>query len=785
MGKIELLAPAGSIEAFEEALQYGADAIYLGVGRFNARGDRAQLTQDDFPYLVSQARKYACKLYLTLNILFYDRELEEALDLATYARDCGFHAVIVQDRGLMLKLRERVQGIDIHASTQCTAGTKEAILAYKNLGCSRVVFPRELSLEEITELSAYAKSLQMETELFIHGALCFSVSGQCHMSTFLGGRSANRGDCAQACRKTYTLLQDGKEYREQQAWLSPKDLSTLPILEDILKTGVSSLKIEGRLRSHGYVGQTLAIYRNAIDEVNEDRPHARSLKERNEDLKIAFNRGEDFQHALLTLDRSQTFLSEKETSHIGLHVGTLVYKDAKNGEIYIKRNPKLSFGYLPEKGSHLTLRDQSGNTQASAPCGVIMNKNRFEFMAKGFHPEVLRQLDLPLEVFVTKQNNNADQVHYSPRKKPIKMTLFSYDEDIALRLDSDKHSVTVSAKDLESSPAILEHPLPRERVKSQLEKLGNTPYYADHIEICIDVPWRVGDLNQLRRLGMEKLMSIQHASNPRADYQKNISEEVLQYQGIIALPFWRGEPFSSVYRNKTLLFLIPVEEYLSISYENLEKIHASLSLNSAIGLLFPPLKLLNDRNEEKLRALNTQYVKAFAAGPSGLVKYIDTLGLSGKIMPISWQGNQFWNTRSYQALLEEGYTSVLLSPELEEEHSLDVIKHLNPGKKLAYWVYGRTESMFTRFCPVGFSQGNKGCRLCAHHRYHFVDNRERVFPLKPQRTLDCSFQVWQSEALHHCTFYTQKLKTSEVIPAFTFTEEDEKSIESLLNMVMV
>lgn len=356
---MELLAPAGNWQGFKAVLAQKPDVIYLGAGDLNARSEEAQFALADLPDLVSQARLVGTKVHFTLNVLIKDDEMASALDLARQADQAGVAAIIVQDKGLMLAIRQALPHAVIHASTQCSVGSREQIAELVDLGVSRVVLSRELSLDQIADLTAYAHSLGMEVEVFVHGATCMSVSGQCHMSFCRGGRSANRGACAQPCRLSYNLLEDNRQIRATAAYLSPKDLSYFPYLKDLSKIGVDSLKIEGRLRSPEYQAQVTAIFKQALTELGQAlslteldqalskpesllskpqdhllNPHGHLSNpemalsdsqiftvERERDLTIAFNRGGGFQAAFLQNQLDVDFLSPDQVGHYGYYLG--------------------------------------------------------------------------------------------------------------------------------------------------------------------------------------------------------------------------------------------------------------------------------------------------------------------------------------------------------------------------------------------------------------------------------------------------------------------------------
>ena len=263
----ELLAPAGSRKAFLGALAAGADAVYLGGEKFGARAYAENFTQEDIIRSISEAHIFGKKVYLTLNVLTKESELEETVDFAMSLYQEGLDGVIVQDLGVLSVLHERCPGLELHASTQLSCTGPESVRFLKKLGVHRVVPARELSLEEIKTIK---REEPVEIESFIHGAMCYSYSGRCLMSSFLGGRSGNRGRCAGTCRLPYAIMDaDGKEISlgkgKEQYPISMRDLCVLEILPDLIDAGIDSFKIEGRMKSPHYAAGVTALYRKYID----------------------------------------------------------------------------------------------------------------------------------------------------------------------------------------------------------------------------------------------------------------------------------------------------------------------------------------------------------------------------------------------------------------------------------------------------------------------------------------------------------------------------------------
>jgi putative protease len=286
MKNIELLSPAGNFESLKAAVQSGADAVYFGADKLNARINSTNFNNEELAEAIKYAKLRNVKTHLTLNILIQNDEFKQAIELVEYVYKMGIDAVIVQDLGLAKKIIEMFPGLEVHASTQMTTYNIEGVNELEKIGFNRVVLARELSIEEIKKI---CKNSNIDIEIFVHGALCICYSGQCLMSSIIGERSGNRGKCAGACRLPYTLLKNNNKV-DNGYLLSSKDVCTLDILPEIINSGVKSLKIEGRMKSPEYVAIVTSIYRKYIDLANSNKPYIVDKQDKEKLLQI-FNRG--------------------------------------------------------------------------------------------------------------------------------------------------------------------------------------------------------------------------------------------------------------------------------------------------------------------------------------------------------------------------------------------------------------------------------------------------------------------------------------------------------------
>lgn len=336
---IEILAPAGNVDSFKAAVNAGADAVYMGLGKHNARVMAQNFTVEDYIECLNYAHVRGAKVYLTLNTLVMDDEIQEALEMLIKLYEHGLDAVILQDMGLASIIHKLLPDLDMHASTQMSAYSIEQVKFLESLGFKRVVLARELTLKEIKDITDKA---ECEIEVFMHGALCVSVSGQCLLSLTIGNRSANRGACAQPCRMKYTLMSGNKKIEDSTYILSKKDIFGLDILNDILEANFLSLKIEGRNKTPEYVALVVSLYRKYVDMYKEKGSVTIDPKDEKILLQIFNRNGKS--HGYLSgiqYKNSITTLSPKNT---GLYLGEVIEQKGKFVKVKVNEEIDLHDG---------------------------------------------------------------------------------------------------------------------------------------------------------------------------------------------------------------------------------------------------------------------------------------------------------------------------------------------------------------------------------------------------------------------------------------------------------
>lgn len=476
----EVLAPAGTYECFRAAINAGADAVYLGGSMFGARAFAGNFEEAELIKAIRTAHLYGKKVYLTVNTLLRNDELEKLVQYVKPYYEEGLDAVIVQDYGVFAVLREAFPGLDLHASTQMTITGKYGAQLLKNMGATRVVPARELSAGEIRDIY---DNVDVEIESFVHGALCYCYSGQCLLSSMIGGRSGNRGRCAQPCRLTYSANGISEKYL-----LSPKDMCTIEAIPDILDAGVYSLKIEGRMKSPEYVAGVSYAYRKYVDMYLEKGRDGYRVEEQDiRQLMDLYNRG-GFCKGYYYSQNDKSMMTFDRPNHQGIVIGNI-----KNGELVLSQEVNPGDVLEFPDGSEYTTPTGKKSGKLALPKGILKNPKNGAVVYRTRNNELLGQL----------------RARYIDNdiKIPVWMEIFlKAGERARLKLLSGENEIVVYGDVLEPSD---KRPAVREDVVKQLKKLGGTVFSSDEGSIVTDIQGSpfvpVKLLNDLRRNALEEL----------------------------------------------------------------------------------------------------------------------------------------------------------------------------------------------------------------------------------------------------------------------------------------
>ena len=725
---MELLAPAGTMENFMAALESGADAIYLGGKVFNARAHAANFGIDELREAVRLAHILDVSVYVTVNILIGDTELK---DLEQYIKDLdsiGVDAIIVQDLAVAEIAKRVAPNIHLHGSTQMTAATLDAVRFYESLGFTRVVLARELSLKEIQHICKHCKA---EIEVFVHGALCVCYSGQCLMSSFIGGRSGNRGACAQPCRLPYELL-DSKGTsllpKHESYLLSPKDLNYSEHMNELVAAGVTSFKVEGRMKKVSYVRQVIGTYREILDEasIHENQRKA---------LASGFNRG--FSTAYLEDTVGRQMMTVVAPNHQGKPIGESY---TKKGEVYLSLREPI------EQGSLVKILQSNGSVtyytvddEWTCVSDTLYKGRPAEGLAVG-----------QLYLASTPKNTKTRGLQEFTRKYDMSVYLSvgsngetNYTELTAI-LDSGL-SVTVTN---EYVPAIANKvPTSLEKVTEQLGRLGNTLFRLSYVDIP-DGPymWPASVLNALRRdavTALETALITHHVESWQAlqvtgdvDYDFKaqhelsydtcpmISARVDEIEGVKAAISGGAQKivFGGDRLSRTPYALSVYDEV------------ARLCAQSDVICTFATPRVVKDDEVEAythtLEAIVQAHPDSISIHVPQALLWLRELGYTGAIEADT--GLNIFNTPTLHFWEQLHISCVNPSQELTLKQITELAKHSHVP--IETMIHGYTEMMISEYCAIAsfVGTGSKvNCPMpCVKESYSLKDRKGEIFPIR-------------------------------------------------------
>ena len=733
MSNIELLSPAGDFECLVSAVQNGANAVYFGLDKFNARVNGRNFEDEELVKAIKYAKLRNVKTHLTLNILIKNKEFEEALKLVEFAYNSGIDAVIVQDLGLAKKIMELFPKLEVHSSTQMTIYNLDGVKEIEKLGYSRCVLARELSIEEIKNI---CKNTNIEIEVFIHGALCICYSGQCLMSSLIGGRSGNRGRCAGTCRLPYSLLKDGQE-QEKGYLLSSKDVCTLDILPELIEAGVKSFKIEGRMKSKEYVGIVTSIYRKYIDLAESNQEYVVDEKDR-EMLMQIFNRG-GFSTGYLKGKLGKNMMYTKRPNHIGTLLGEVISYNPNKGHVKIKLCKELDLG------------DSIAIGDSSCKISELMQKNNNIKMAKandivtiGRIKGKIKPKDKVYKTVSIKLNQEIDQkICKENIKRKVNCNIeLKQDETIKLELQDIGTNISVKLEGDSIVKKADNRGLTYKRVEEQLSKTGNTVFKIENINIKmgenIIVP--ISSLNEIRRRGLEELEHklLESFKREQINLKLDIKEQEFIPKEEIKVTLCLNKISKEIdYANLKNVdnVYIPFKYFLD---EDLKESIENISKKFSTYILLPAI---TKSNYEKLLYNNlpkiSERVEGIVISNLSQIYEIEKLGINGKKLVANYTMN-IENNFTVEELKKLGVCKYIVPPEAEKE----TIRGLTENIEKETIVYGRTLLMTTEYCTIGTL---KNCPvMCQKGRYTLKDRMGFEFPIYTDR-INCNNLIYNSK----------------------------------------
>jgi U32 family peptidase len=739
----ELLAPAGSLDAVRAALANGADAVYLGAVRFNARDDGAQLTLDELAEACRLARGRGRRVYLTLNVLVKPAELADALELLGEAVDRGIDAVIVQDLGLVRLIRRIYPALEVHGSTQMTVHDASGARVAQQLGVSRAVLARENTLDDIRSIKAAVPELGLEA--FVHGALCISYSGQCYMSGMISERSANRGSCAQSCRKDYVLADgDSGEELDRGYLISARDLGAYDQLADIVAAGVQCLKVEGRKKRPEYVATVSRTYRTALDRLGRGEPATLTASEVQPLVQI-YSRG--FTPGMLTGRIGREYVTRDQPDNRGVRLG--VVTGGRPGELTIEVAQPIEVG----DGLGFEHPDAVGGPTIGFTVTRVRTDRRDIRGGARVRQTITAPEPVPIGWRVVRTAHGAlvTQARESyaalaprtgQRRSRLDVRVFgSLGAHLTALFITDGQTVRVRSES-QLVPAA-KRALGDAVLRDQLGRLGDTPYALAAVDTAglgpgLFLP--ISELNHMRQTAAAELLAFRQSSDESAhiDRRARIDEAIAVLDTPPRVPndqgyvlagevFTLGDAKAAADAGATEICFDPFLRHPAPPVARVRTLAEELGRRGVTVRLRTPTIV---RSSE--RRFVQKWLDAGFPVLSGHLGIVAELGAAGRDVVADYAINCF-NQHTAAEILRLGARRVTLSVELTTEEMLAVAQRF-PSCPFDVLVYGRPEGMTIEHCVLSaaFDRKPTTCRdLCVrdHTNVELTDPTGYVFPV--------------------------------------------------------
>lgn len=773
----ELLAPAGGTEQLRAAVENGADAVYLGGRLFNARQNASNFTMEELRKAVEYAHIRGVDIHAALNTLISDSEMQEALEYANNLYEMGIDALIVQDLGFAARLKNQLPDLALHFSTQGTIFNKEGVFLAERLGMERVVLARELSIGEIR---AVVQEASIDIEVFIHGALCQCYSGQCHLSNAIGGRSGNRGVCAQPCRLPYTIVRENghSPLTAKGNYLSPKDLCALQNLPALVATGIKSLKIEGRMKSPEYVAVVTGIYRKYLDFIGAQGGfQIDPCDER--DLRQVYNRG-GFTTGYLISRPGRDLITRGRPKHWGTYLGKVAGRNPKRRSLDILLAENLSLG----DGVEIDNKTLPGNIVT-----MMRIKDQKAVRAMAGDTVTIGYIDGnvnigdPVYKITDKELNRKAGETFSGKslRKVLLAANLTVEEGRPLRFSvSDPEGMEVAAVGDFIPETAVNRALTAEAAENQIKKTGGTPFIIGQLSCRIQPGLSVplSELNSVRREALEKLADIRADRYPDRARLKASSVEHKRDS-----KYFDGGHLNSayLYRWEDLGQLTE----LAADSGNHSVLKAE---ESGIGRVYLPFRgLLEQSHRKAIASFKKAGIQVFAAIPPitkgamdeelrlfcvrleglgidgillGNVSHVEMFANYGLPMFGDYSFNVY-NSDTVKVAADLGLKGLTLSHELSPDQLRKIRSY---GIQLEATVSGRIPVMISEHCPIGSELSDKPagvpCNLCVKGGYSLKDRTGAEFPMlgDPQ---SCRCTILDSK-IRRQEDYMEALSDSEI-----------------------
>ncbi|SHK30860.1 putative protease [Anaerobranca californiensis DSM 14826] len=771
--KYEILAPAGSFDNLIAAVQNGADAIYLAGKDFGARKFAQNFDNEELIRAIEYCHIRGVNLYVTVNTLVFNNEFDKLKEYIDFLYTNDVDAIIVQDMGVLQYVRENYPDFKIHCSTQMSVQIVEDIKYLESLGVSRVVLGREMTIEEIKRAKRETK---VELEAFIHGALCISISGQCLMSSFIGGRSGNRGSCAQPCRQKYTLYD--KDRREKynsvngDYLLSPKDLCTIEEVNKIIAAGIFSLKIEGRMKSSEYVAATVRAYRQFLQQEDID------IENLEKDLKV-FNRG--FTKGHLFGETKVKLMSMLSPSNQGYYLGQVVKYDKKRGKLTIfleedlYHNDEIQIRRKDETvGARVERLELGGKVVKHCSKGQICQVNFKYYCERGE------------KVYKTYDEKRMKELRGTFAKEsleiPVNMEIFiKKDKEIIASITDGSNIVVENTGVIPQIP--LNKELTKEEVYKGLSKTGGTPYKLVDLKIDLDSGLFLGmkDINGIRKKLVEKLNDKRkkkyHQRESKLSSQIVLKEKSLQPTEIENKEKREKLQLTFSVNNLAALQALMERGVTDVYYRDLDSLEEGVRMGERIGFkgrIIP--EIFKTLSSEQLRKYKLLISKLGL--DTVLIQSYGHISLFAEFNQIADFTLNIVNDHSYNFYLDNNFRRITISPELNlkqiERMSLD-------SSKTEILGYGYIPVMTMKHCVIStvVDKGGK-CGFCLDKNLGLMDKTGEFFPIG--KRYNCITEIYNSKKLLLVEDYQKLVKAGVGYFRLNFFDESPEEIKKVVSL---
>ena len=759
MKNYELLSPVGDFECLKAAVQNGANAVYLGASSFSARAKATNFAGDELKEAIKYAKLRNVSVHLALNTLIKNEEFDEAVKLAVNAYNFGVDAIIIQDLGLANFLRKHYPEIPLHGSTQMTVHNLDGVKQLEKLGFSRVVLSRELSIEEIRYIR---ENTNIELEVFIHGALCISYSGQCLLSSMIGGRSGNRGLCAQPCRLPYELIEEKNDKAislDKGYLMSPRDNFGIEYLPELIKMGIDSFKIEGRMKTPTYVGVVTKHYRKYIDLIlnnielensvlkemirkNLDIQNPETSLTDKEEITQVFNRG-GFSTGHFKPTPNKELIFKEKPNNMGIYVGTITHINENKGHLKLKLENTLSVG------DRISINNESYTISEL----MIDNKN-FETLEKGKLVKIGRmkgKISVGNKIYrieTAKLNKTISPTFKEDKNfRKVKVNgeiILKENTPISFKVWSDEkfYKGLESNIVLEAIPSTaLNRPIEKEKIIEQLSKTGNTEFEFKNINVTLDdnLFVQMGILNDLRRTALEKLENLvleKHTHQLKSTTislpsvsESNFNVLTSNYKPISLLLNIINPDFAYNALSDIDKLYIPLNYFINTKFENILN-----TLTSLFNTYIYMPHIIKDKKENAInfkKILSKFNIKGFVISHISQLESVSKFNLD---LIANFNLNTYSNI-SAQNLANLNFSCFTSSVELEKEEINTINQNANLGQEVI--VYGKIPVMTNGYCYLGKSNKcYKDCnKTCLNNSlFYLKDRMDFKFRIVPDNT---------------------------------------------------